>query len=266
MVAKIEGALVAQTTARGGTNGSGTGLLARYYGATDWSGAAHVTKVEGPVDFSWEGGAPQGLPNDNWTAAWIGFIEPRYSEYYTFETWSDDGARLWIDGKPVVDQWRNFAAAQSGGIYLEAGKKYPIRLEYLELTGGASMKLSWQSASQNKEVVPASQFYPANETAPALPLISVGAKGDAAEGGAPATLIFKRDGEVAAPLSIALAARGSARRSLDYNLPAAVEFKAGQKEVSLSVPALTDGAIEGTEEAEMYLLSSPDYRIGGGKR
>jgi hypothetical protein len=40
-----------------------------------------------------------------YSARWTGQIEPRFSEEYCFHTYSNDGARLWIDGQLVIDDW-----------------------------------------------------------------------------------------------------------------------------------------------------------------
>ena len=39
----------------------------------------------------------------------------------------------------------------SGAIALKAGKSYPIRIEYKETTGSSQVRLSWSSASQQKQ-------------------------------------------------------------------------------------------------------------------
>jgi endoglucanase len=98
---------------------------------------------------------------DTFSVRWTGQIQPKYTEEYAFKTTSDDGVRLWINGKLVIDHWKDQPALpHSGKINLEAGKKYDVRLEYYDNAGAASAKLAWASANQKLEIVPQSQLYP----------------------------------------------------------------------------------------------------------
>ncbi len=56
------------------------------------------------------------------------------------------------------------ATEKSGAISLTAGQKYPIKLEFYENQGVASVKLLWSSNYQAKAVIPQSQLY--SETVP----------------------------------------------------------------------------------------------------
>jgi len=61
----------------------------------------------------------------------------------------------------VIDGWSGHAALESSGtIALTTGRRYPIRLEYFDDTWSASVRLSWASAHQVKQVIPATQLYP----------------------------------------------------------------------------------------------------------
>jgi hypothetical protein len=54
----------------------------------------------------------------------------------------------------------------SGSIGLTAGQKYDIKLEYYEFSGGATLQLSWSSASTAKQIIPQSQLYSVVAPAP----------------------------------------------------------------------------------------------------
>ncbi|HUT23598.1 MAG TPA: alpha-L-fucosidase [Sumerlaeia bacterium] len=133
------------------------------YGARPWrkTGEFRITKLERidrTVDFEWGRGGPgEPIPNDDFSSAWTGFIAPKFSEEYTFHTISDDGARLWIDGKKLIENWDPHAAKEdTATIALEAGKRHPIKVEHYEKGGDATMRLFWSSKSQPREIVPAS--------------------------------------------------------------------------------------------------------------
>ncbi|TMR21821.1 glycoside hydrolase family 2 [Nonomuraea zeae] len=93
---------------------------------------------------------------DDVSVRWTGQIQAAYSETYTFTMIGDNGYRLWVDGKPIIDHWvDDWDREQTGTpIVLEAGRKYDIKVEYFEHFGGANLRLRWQSPSQQKAIVP----------------------------------------------------------------------------------------------------------------
>ncbi|UJF35548.1 PA14 domain-containing protein [Paenibacillus hexagrammi] len=92
---------------------------------------------------------------------WTGKIEPKYNENYTFYLVGDNGFRLWIDDKLVIDHWVNdYEVPQTSiPVKLTAGTKHNIKLEYFQAIGGADLRLEWSSASQSREIIPPDRFY-----------------------------------------------------------------------------------------------------------
>ncbi|PZG39776.1 hypothetical protein C1I98_23235 [Spongiactinospora gelatinilytica] len=117
---------------------------------------------------------------DDVTVRWTGRIAPKYSETYTFSMVGDNGYRLWIDGRPVIDHWVDDWDREQVGvpIALQAGRKYDIKIEYFEHYGGANLRLRWQSPSQAKEIVPVGAlFLPEGHDPPGPESAAVGASG-----------------------------------------------------------------------------------------
>jgi hypothetical protein len=141
--------------------GAGTGPTGEYYENADLTGLVMTRTDTGGIDFTWGTGSPDpAIAPDTFSVRWSGRIEARYSETYTFYTNSDDGVRLWVDGQLIVDNWTDHAPTENSGmIALGAGQRYDLRLEYYESGGGAVIQLSWSSASQARELVPASLIY-----------------------------------------------------------------------------------------------------------
>ena len=127
-----------------------------------------VSRVDAKIDFAWGYGSPApSLRADNFSARWTGELEPRLSETYTLSTLSDDGVRLWLDGRLLIDNWTEHSSTQNSvTLVLQAGRRYPIKIEYFERTGSATARLLWASQSQPKQVVPKSQLYPAASAPP----------------------------------------------------------------------------------------------------
>lgn len=143
-------------------SGQGNGLKAEYYNNIDFTSLA-LTRTDAFLDFKWGSGSPDPtIGTDTFSARWSGSIEALYSEIYTFETTSDDGIRLWVNDRLIIDKFVDQAPTiHRGTVALEAGQRYDIRMDYYERGGGAVAKLSWSSDSQNLEVVPTSQLYSA---------------------------------------------------------------------------------------------------------
>jgi hypothetical protein len=149
-----------------GVLGNGTGLTGDYYGyansTTNFTGLPTLTRMDSTIDFDFGTGSPDpSLPADGFQIRWHGQVQPLFSDLYTFSTTTDDGARLWVNGQLLVNQWQNQAATTvNGTIQLVAGQKYDILMEYYENTSVASAQLSWSSVHQPAQVIGMTQLYP----------------------------------------------------------------------------------------------------------
>jgi alpha-glucosidase (family GH31 glycosyl hydrolase) len=126
-------------------NGS-KGLQGDYFDNKSLAGKPKLTRVDPRVDFDWgDAAADTSLPVDNFSVLWTGKIGPMpVSGKYDFATITDDGVRLFIDGKAVIDAFRDMDHQQNkGSIELEAGKSYNIRMEYFDSGGEAAAHLMW---------------------------------------------------------------------------------------------------------------------------
>mgnify|MGYP001036913194 CR=1 FL=1 len=151
----------------GGGNGGATpspgGLTATYYNGSNFETPV-LTRTDPAIDFNWAYGSPAtGVNSDRFSVRWTGQIEPVHasgSQSYTFYTTADDGVRLWVDGRLLIDNWTNQSAAtRSGTISLAAGRKYDIKLEYYDGTGAATVKLEWQTSGVSRQTIPGARLY-----------------------------------------------------------------------------------------------------------
>jgi len=93
------------------------------------------------------------------TVRWTGSLVPRFSEAHTLTVQIRNGARLWIDGRQVVDAWDNHGAAQKAAtVRLEAGVPVSLKIEHIAASGQGQVRLRWQSARQTSEIVPGAQL------------------------------------------------------------------------------------------------------------
>ena len=144
--------------------GSGTGLAAQYFNNADLLGNAVLTRVEA-VNFDWGNGSPgAGVPTDFFSARWSGFVEAGTGGAYQFQSTSDDGVRVRVNGQLVIDNFTPHGPTvdTSAVLNLVAGQRYSIVVEYQEYTGGALMQLRWKPPGDTLfSVVPASRLYTA---------------------------------------------------------------------------------------------------------
>ena len=113
-----------------------------------------TTRVDETIDFRWESSSPDpSIEGDTYSVRWTGFIRIDAPGYYTFHTESDDGIRLWIAGRLVIDYWRDGISTREGSIKLDNGI-YPIRLDYYENLLTAKMILKWSSSRISESVIP----------------------------------------------------------------------------------------------------------------
>jgi hypothetical protein len=71
---------------------------------------------------------------------------PPATDEYTLTAQVDDGARVWLDGELVIDDVKEAPAREvSHKRRLEGGRRYELRVEYVEFGGGATMRLQWST-------------------------------------------------------------------------------------------------------------------------
>jgi hypothetical protein len=141
--------------------GTGIGLRGDYYNNQDFTSLVATHAAEA-VDFDWGAGTPDpSVGADTFSIRWTGKVLARYTGPTTFHTWSDDGARLWIDGQLIIDDWTDHQAVEdAGNANLTAGQLHDVRLDYHETLENATIRLLWSSPCQPEEVIPATQLYP----------------------------------------------------------------------------------------------------------
>lgn len=179
-VATIPGAINSAVASAGFLNlaalGSGKGLLGEYWAnaksANPFPGPATLLRLDSTVDFDWGSGAPDpSIGANQFTARWTGSIVAQYNETYTFYTASDDGARLLINGRQLINQWVDQGLTEvSATISLRAGQRYNIEMDYYQNTGADAVHLSWSSPSTPKAIIPRSQLYAAPNPSPGVVL------------------------------------------------------------------------------------------------
>ena len=141
--------------------GTGDGLKGDYFANTNLSGAPVLSQVDSVVLFDWDEHAPTGLPSpDFFSIRWTGEIQAKFTEPCTFYLYTDDGVRVWLNEKLIIDNWVDqYEGESTATVNLTAGQRYLLRIEYYQNRSQAHARLMWSSPSLSKQIVPQSQLY-----------------------------------------------------------------------------------------------------------
>jgi hypothetical protein len=123
-----------------------SGLTTTFFSDESFATRLHQ-RTDRTVDYFVPDGAvpdPQVSVMENYGVRWDGKILPTATGTHTFATDSNDGVRLWVNGKLIFDDLttRN-NTINRGRIALEAGKPADLRLEFWHRKGNAQCKLMW---------------------------------------------------------------------------------------------------------------------------
>lgn len=132
------------TAACANCSGSGGAWLGQYY--NDWipQGGPDVTRTDAAIDFDWGNGSPdRRIQKDLFSARWT--QTARFDAgIYRFHAVADDGVRLTVDGKLVIDEWANNPGTEfTSEVKLSAGN-HAIKVEYYEFGYDAKIKVWWE--------------------------------------------------------------------------------------------------------------------------
>jgi hypothetical protein len=96
-------------------------------------------------------------------------VDPPQSGDYRLTTVSDDGVRLWLDGRLVIENWSDHAPGEDHAtVALTAGQPVDLKVEYYQGGGGATARLKWTRPDGTTEVVPADRLLLPDLSGPGL--------------------------------------------------------------------------------------------------
>ncbi len=144
------------------------GLLGTYFSRPDCTGEV-LKRVDAQVNFDWaDKPAAPGVPTENFSVRWTGQVQAQHTENHTFHIEADDGVRVWLGDRQIIDEWRQQATTLvSLPVALNAGQFYPLTIEFFSAKPPAVAKLKWSSPSTPLGIIPASRLLPPN--APGAP-------------------------------------------------------------------------------------------------
>ena len=130
-----------------------TAWKGEYFANRDLSGEPALVRDDLALDFNWGTGAPApNLPEDNFSARWTRTLnfDPGI---YRLSLIVDDGARLFLDGTIVIDEWHDGSTTYSFATNLSGGP-HSLRVEHYEHAGRARVTLTWIRLSDTPTPAP----------------------------------------------------------------------------------------------------------------
>jgi hypothetical protein len=122
-----------------------------FYGNTNLTGDPLIVRDYGDsfLNFDIGDGSPGaacGVGADNFSARWVRTVYFPIGRY-RFTVTADDGVRLWVGGKLIINKWLTQGpTTYTGDVFLYEGFQ-DIWLEYFESGGAALARVSWETLS-----------------------------------------------------------------------------------------------------------------------
>jgi beta-glucosidase len=127
------------------TSQGAPGVLGEYFATTDLSGPPALVRRDPKIDFGWTlyGPGPP-LRSDCYSVRWTGRLKAPRSGVYSIGVDGDDGFRIFIDGRPLIDRWRKQTNRTSVVPFrFEGGRLYDIKVEFHEGVGNVKFRFVW---------------------------------------------------------------------------------------------------------------------------
>lgn len=249
----------------------GNGLRAEYFNTINLTGDARA-RVDARVNFNWANNAPlPGLNRDRFSVRWTGQIEAPTTDTYRFFLNADDGARLFVNGRQIINNFTNpVRGERAGSIQLRGGQRYDIRVEYFDRTGPAAVNLSWSNRTVPKQIISQASLFAADAPLPppvveppvtpppgvssiALATSSVPT---VTEGGV-ATFTVLRSGDIAGTSTVNYRVIPGTATAADYTLAgSSLTFAPGETSKTVSVN-IADDLLTEVAETFQFVIESP---------
>lgn len=117
---------------------------AQYWNNKTLTGNPAVTATVNEINFDFGAGSPAAGVNANeFSARWVRTVDFQAGTY-RFTATADDGMRVFVAGRAVIDQWKMQAATTyTYDIYIPGGNT-EVKVEYFDDKGNAVAKVRWE--------------------------------------------------------------------------------------------------------------------------
>ncbi len=122
---------------------TGTNWTGAYFNNRDLQGTPVFTRIDPAIVFNWGPVSPgPGIGSSNWSARWT-TAQFLNAGLYRFTITPDDGARVYVDGQIILDQWHDQAPTTYYVNVQVAAGNHAIQVDYYQGVGDASIIVFW---------------------------------------------------------------------------------------------------------------------------
>ncbi|MGY3090658.1 outer membrane protein OmpA-like peptidoglycan-associated protein [Hymenobacter sp. UYAg731] len=124
---------------------AGDGILGEYYEGADFERLV-TRRYDATLAFNWGHAPPApGLGAEYFSVRWTGWLVPPVSGRYVLHVAVDDGMRIWLNDKLVLNEWRPQPVRYfTTSILLKAGEPYKLRVDYFQDILDTSARVTWE--------------------------------------------------------------------------------------------------------------------------
>lgn len=146
---------------------------ANYWNNTALAGAPVVLRQDSAINFLWGAGSPAPeINSDNFSARWVSVFQlPR--GLYFFTSTSDDGMRVWVNDRLLLDQWFDHGTRTIGQDVFHEGGVLAVRVEYYERNDNATAQFACFRVGDNP-IAPTNTPVPPTATPDPLQSVDAG--------------------------------------------------------------------------------------------
>lgn len=126
-------------------DGKQNGVKVEYFSNMNLSDKPVATKTVKDINFAdGEGISVPEVGKNNYSVRYTAIIKASESKTFTLSSISDDGVRVYFDGKIVIDNWTTHGAVKDNCILsVVGGKAHELKVEFFQAGGGACLQLGW---------------------------------------------------------------------------------------------------------------------------
>jgi hypothetical protein len=115
-----------------------------YFGDRNMTGEPVMVRDDEEIAFDWGMGSPADIiPNDRFAVRWTRYVELPNGRF-RFTATSDDGIRVWVDDRLIIDEWYDHSARTFRADVSLAAGNHEVVVAYYENTGRAMVAFSWE--------------------------------------------------------------------------------------------------------------------------
>ncbi len=137
-----------------------------YWPNPSFTGAPALVRNDRTVNFDWGLNAPAvGLPANDFAARWSRWVTFEQGTYRFFAN-ADDGLRLYLDGRPIIDEWHDSDGSRTYVVEQSLTGPHALLVEYFDRGGRAMVRVWWERLPATSTATPPPTSTPTATTPP----------------------------------------------------------------------------------------------------